>query len=179
MSFSPTTPDHNENNNKPLSWDEMIDVCRNFNDEECYKSHRQFYIAHTFSWNSYKKSVIELFYSNRNDSKSIDLKSLHRFSRVAVELYKSNKVNSSSARKFENDEIKIVCQFGNNGSVKYAEVLYKGNMLCCFEMFDNYSKLRVYSDYYVFCDHSMEYVSNDVHRGPYVFGLDQYKILRA
>jgi hypothetical protein len=122
----------------------------------------------------YKKAVIELFYSNRNNAKSIDLKSLHRFSKIAVELYKANKMYQTHSK-----DIQITCTMDHKGSITYAEALHEGKMLCCFQLLDDYSTLRVFSDDYVFCDHSMHYVSTDSTRGPYIYGLDQYKILRS
>lgn len=180
MSFSPTT-DCTTNFSEPLTWDRMIDVCEHFNEQECYQSHKQFYIAHTFSWENYKKSVIELFYANRNNKRSIDLPSLNRFARTAVDLYNSNRdhVSTSFRSKNTNEGIQIACRFGRNNAITYAEVVYEGRMLCCFEMMNDYSSLRVYSDNYVFCDHSMYYIPTNLNRGPYIYGLDQFKILRA
>lgn len=158
-----------------LTWDRMIDVCQNFDESECVKSHKQFYIAHMFSWKFYKKSVVDLFYSNRNNKKSIDVESFAKFAKVALELYSANQC---STKKPSLTDIRVVCKFNYDGTICYAEALYNDNMICYFQMFYEYAALRVYTDKFVFCDHSMHYKSTDPSRGPYIYGLDENKILK-
>ena len=165
--------------NDMLTWDRMIDVCQNFDEKECYKSHKQFYIAHTFSWKFYKKSVIDLFYFNRNEKRSIDVESFGKFAKVALELYNSNQ---HMVEKHNITNIEIVCRFNYDGTIGYTEAKYKDKMLCYFQMLKDYAVLRVYTDKFVFCDHSMHYEipsSASCGRGPFIYGLDEHKIIKA